>query len=150
MIESDVRQFDNIKKKRNYDVDSGLNIDPTGTLEFMSLCALNQRVDSRISPFRKVTQWHVYPSGGEYYVAASLEDCFRLQTGIVAAMVDYPIGNLIADRERAIGIIPFYKHFNHNVVNVLNKATIYNNHGYGVRAPVVFYDRAKEASAQLK
>ena len=29
-------------------------------------------------------------------------------------------------------------------------ATIYSDRGYGVRAPVVFYNRANEAAAQLK
>ena len=29
-------------------------------------------------------------------------------------------------------------------------ATVYSDRGYGVRAPVVFYNRANEAAAQLK
>ena len=32
-------------------------------------------------------------------------------------MVDYPIGDLIAERVRAMGVIPLYKHFPHNGVN---------------------------------
>ena len=36
--------------------------------------------------------------------AANLSDCFRMRTGIVSAMVDYPIGDLIAERVRAMGI----------------------------------------------
>jgi len=39
-------------------------------------------------------------------VAANLSDCFRLRTGLVSAMVDYPIGDLIAERVRAMGITP--------------------------------------------
>jgi len=31
-----------------------------------------------------------------------------------------------------------------------NIATVYSDRGYGVRAPVVFYNRANEAAAQLK
>ena len=128
----------------------GLNIRPSGSLDFLSLGALNHRVDSGIIPFRKATQWTVHPSGGEYNVAANLSDCFRLRTGIVSAMVEYPIGDLIAERVRAMGIKPFYKYFTHNGVNGPNMATVYSDQGHGMRAPVVFYNRANEAAALLK
>lgn len=128
----------------------GLNIPQEGSLDLVSLGALNHRVDSGIVPFGKATVWQVHPSGAEYNVAADLADCFGLNTGLVAAMVDYPIGDLIAERVRAMGIQPFYKHFKHNGVNGPNMATIYSDRGYGVRAPVVFYNRANEAAAQLK
>jgi len=128
----------------------GLNIRQDGALDFVSLGALNHRVDPGIVPFRKATEWHVHPSGGEYNVAANLSDCFRLRTGVVSAMVDYPIGDLIAERVRAMGIQPFYKYFKHNGVNGPNMATIYSDRGQGVRAPVVFYNRSNEAAAQLK
>ena len=49
-----------------------------------------------------------------------------------------------------MGITPFYKVFEHNGVNGPNMATIYSDRGFGVRAPVVFYNRANEAGAQLK
>jgi 2-dehydro-3-deoxygluconokinase len=128
----------------------GLDIRKDGALDFVSVGALNHRVDSGIIPFRKATEWQVHPSGGEYNVAANLSDCFGLRTGIVSAMVDYPIGDLIAQRVRAMGIKPFYKVFKHNGVNGPNMATIYSDRGYGLRAPVVFYNRANEAAAQLK
>ena len=131
-------------------MDLGLNPPKTATLDFLSLGALNHRVDSGIIPFRKATQWTVHPSGGEYNVAANLSDCFRLRTGIVSAMVDYPIGDLIAERVRAMGIKPFYKYFAHNGVDGPNMATIYSDQGHGMRAPVVFYNRANEAAALLK
>jgi 2-dehydro-3-deoxygluconokinase len=65
-------------------------------------------------------------------------------------MVDYPIGDLIAERVRAMGVKPFYKHFKHNGVNGPNMATVYSDQGLGVRGPVVFYNRCNEAAAQLK
>ena len=65
-------------------------------------------------------------------------------------MVNYPIGDLIAERVRLMGITPFYKYFDHNGVNGPNMATIYSDRGFGVRAPVVFYNRSNEAGAQLK
>ena len=128
----------------------GLDIQSNGELDLLSLGALNHRVDPGIIPFQKATEWNIHPSGGEFNVAANLSNCFRLKTGIVSAMVDYPIGDLIAERVRAMGVKPFYKHFKHNGVNGPNMATIYSDRGYGVRAPVVFYNRANEAGAQLK
>jgi 2-dehydro-3-deoxygluconokinase len=129
---------------------NGLNILQEAELDFVSVGALNHRVDPGIVQFNKATEWQVHPSGGEYNVAANLSDCFGMRTGIVSAMVDYPIGDLIAHRVRAMGIRPFYKHFEHNGVNGPNMATIYSDRGYGARAPVVFYNRANEAAAQLK
>jgi 2-dehydro-3-deoxygluconokinase len=45
---------------------------------------------------------------------------------------------------------PFYKRFKHNGVNGPNVAAVYSDRGHGVRAPVVFYNRANEAAALLK
>jgi 2-dehydro-3-deoxygluconokinase len=128
----------------------GLNIRQDGALDLVSLGALVHRLDPGIVPFRKATACQVHVSGGEFNVAANLADCFHLRTGIVTAMVDYPIGDLIAERVRAMGVQPFYKRFQHNGVNGPNMATVYSDRGYGVRAPVVFYNRANEAAAQLK
>ena len=89
-------------------------------------------------------------SGGEFNVAANLADCFRLQTGIATAMVDYPVGDLIAERVRAMGVKAFYKRFEHDGVTGPNMATVYSDRGVGVRAPVVFYNRSNEAAARLK
>jgi 2-dehydro-3-deoxygluconokinase len=128
----------------------GLNIHKQGALDFVSLGALVHRLDPGIIPFRKATHCQVHVSGGEFNVAANLADCFRLNTGIVSAMVDYPIGDLVGERVRAMGVRPFYKHFEHNGVSGPNIATVYSDQGYGVRAPVVFYNRCNEAAARLK
>jgi 2-dehydro-3-deoxygluconokinase len=129
---------------------SGLKIPPEGGLDLVALGALVHRLDPGIIPFRKATECQIHVSGGEFNVAANLADCFRMNTGIVTAMVDSPIGDLIAERVRAMGVKPFYKRFKHNGVNGPNMATVYSDRGQGVRAPVVFYNRANEAAAQLK
>src|SRR5579862_7398585 len=128
----------------------GLNIRPTGALDFVSLGALVHRLDPGVIPFRKATHCDIHVSGGEFNVAANLSDCFRLKTGMATAMVDYPIGDLIAERVRAMGVKPFYKHFQHDGVNGPNMATVYSDRGQGVRAPVVFYNRSNEAAGRLK
>src|SRR5512143_2536892 len=128
----------------------GLNIPQQGALDLVSLGALVHRLDPGVIPFRNATECQIHVSGGEFNVAANLADCFRLQTGIATALVDYPIGDLIAERVRAMGVKPFYKHFKHDGVNGPNMATVYSDRGQGVRAPVVFYNRSNEAAAQLK
>src|SRR5437764_10012087 len=127
----------------------GLNIPQTGALDLVGLGALVHRLDPGIVPFRKATHCDIHVSGGEFNVAANLADCFGLSTGIASAIVDYPIGNLIAERVRAMGVKPFYRRFEHNGVNGPNMATVYSDRGAGVRPPVVFYNRANEAAAQL-
>jgi 2-dehydro-3-deoxygluconokinase len=129
---------------------SSLNIRPNAALDLVSLGALVHRLDPGIIPFGKATECRIHVSGGEFNVAANLGDCFRMQTGIASAMVDYPIGDLIAERVRAMGVKPFYKHFKHDGVHGPNMATVYSDQGHGVRAPVVFYNRCNEAAAQLK
>jgi 2-dehydro-3-deoxygluconokinase len=129
---------------------TNLTIPPSGALDFLSLGALVHRLDPGIIPFRKATECRIHVSGGEFNVAANLADCFRLQTGVATAIVDYPIGELVAERVRAMGVKPFYKHFKHDGVTGPNIATVYSDRGHGVRAPVVFYNRANEAGARLK
>ena len=129
---------------------TGLNIRKDGALDFLSLGALVHRLDPGIIPFRKATECKIHVSGGEFNCAANLADCFGLKTGVATAMVDYPIGALIAERVKAMGVKPFYKHFKHNGVNGPNMAAVYSDRGLGVRAPVVFYNRCNEAAAQLK
>jgi 2-dehydro-3-deoxygluconokinase len=128
----------------------GFNIPPAGGLDFLALGALVNRLDPGIIPWRKATHCDIHVSGGEFNVAANLSDCFRLNTSVASAMVDYPLGDLIAERVRAMGVKPFYKHFQHDGVNGPNMATVYSDRGQGVRAPVVFYNRSNEAAARLK
>jgi 2-dehydro-3-deoxygluconokinase len=128
----------------------GFDIPKEGELGLLSLGALVYRLDPGVVPFRKAAECKIHVSGGEFNVAANLADCFGIPTGIAAAMVNYPIGDLIAERVRAMGVHPFYKYFDHDGVTGPNMATVYSDRGYGVRPPVVFYNRANEAGALLK
>ena len=65
-------------------------------------------------------------------------------------MVDYPIGELIAERVRAMGVTPVLQ-----ALQARRRARAEHGHRlqrprHGVRAPVVFYNRSNEAAAQLK
>lgn len=129
---------------------TGLDIRSDASFDLISLGALVHRLDPGTIPFRKATECRIHVSGGEFNVAANLADCFRLRTGVATAMVDYPIGDLIAERVRAMGVTPFYKHFSHDGVTGPNMACVLSDRGFGVRAPVVFYNRSNEAAARLK
>src|SRR5438045_3628580 len=132
------------------DKGTGLDIRAEGALDFLSLGALVHRLDPGIVPFRKATECQIHVSGGEFNVAANLSDGFGLNTAIATAMVNYPIGDLVAERVRAMGVKPFYKRFEHDGVTGPNIAAVYSDRGHGVRAPVVFYNRSREAGALLK
>src|SRR5581483_4530200 len=145
-----MRAFSHLTNFEESCMQTGLNIPRQGALDLVSLGALVHRLDPGIIPFRKAHECQIHVSGGEFNVAANLADCFRLQTGIATAMVDYPIGELVAERVRAMGVRPFYKHFAHDGVTGPNIATVYSDRGHGVRAPIVFYNRSNEAAARLK
>jgi 2-dehydro-3-deoxygluconokinase len=136
--------------KEDYVVNLGFKIPEQGALDLLSLGAMVHRLDPGIIPFRKATQFTVHVSGGEFNVAANLADAFGQRTGIATAMVSYPIGDLVAERVRGMGVRPFYKRFEHDGTRGPNIATVYSDQGLGVRAPVVFYNRSNEAAALLQ
>ncbi|HEX4592039.1 MAG TPA: sugar kinase [Gemmataceae bacterium] len=119
-------------------------------LDFLALGAVVHRLDPGVIPFRKARSFDIHVSGGEYNVAANLSDCFGLRTGVATAMIDSPLGELLQDRIRETGVRPFYKRFRHDGVRGPNIASIYSDRGFGVRPPIVFYNRANEAGGLLK
>jgi 2-dehydro-3-deoxygluconokinase len=127
-----------------------LRIPEKGSLDFLALGALVHRLDPGVVPFRKATACAIHVSGGEFNTAANLADCFGLRTAIASAMVEYPIGELIARQVRSMGVTPFYRMFKHDGAWGPNMAAVYSDRGHGVRAPIVFYNRSNEAAARLK
>lgn len=128
----------------------GFDIRQDCALDFVSVGALVHRIDPGVVPFKKATECKIHVSGGEFNTAANLANCFNLNTGVATAMIDNPLGELVKERVRAMGVKPFYKMFEHNGVTGPNIATVYSDRGYGVRAPVVFYNRSNEAAGLLK
>jgi 2-dehydro-3-deoxygluconokinase len=126
-----------------------LAIPQSRALDFLSLGALVIRLDPGDVPFQKATDCRIHVSGAEYNVAANLASCFGLQTAVASACVDYPIGQLVAERVRAMGVRGIYRWSSHDGVRGPNIATVYSDRGFGIRPPVVFYNRAGEAAALL-
>src|SRR3954466_14731655 len=95
-------------------MNTALRIPQKGSLDFLSLGALVHRLDPGVIPFRKASTCTIHVSGGEFNLAANLSDCFGMRTGVATAMVEYPVGELIAGQVRAMGVTPFYKTFKHD------------------------------------
>jgi len=119
-------------------------------LDFLSLGALVTRLDPGIVPFSFAKNYELHVSGGEYNVAANLSSCFGLKTGIATAIVDSPIGLKVEASVREMGVEGIYSRFKTDGVRGPNIATVWSDRGYGLRPPVVFYNRANEAAALLK
>jgi 2-dehydro-3-deoxygluconokinase len=117
--------------------------------DFVALGALVTRLDPGVVPFEYANNYEIHVSGGEFNVAANLARAFGKKTAVVSAMVDYPIGKKVEAEVRKMGVDSFYKRFEHNGVHGPNIAQVWSDKGQGVRAPIVFYNRADEAAAQL-
>jgi len=124
---------------------------PRGTThDLLALGALITRLDPGVVPFAHADDYRLHVAGGEYNVAANLSACFGLRTAIATAMVDYPIGHRVESAVRKAGVTPYYARFKHDGVRGPNIATVWSDRGQGMRAPVVFYNRANEAAQLLK
>jgi 2-dehydro-3-deoxygluconokinase len=119
--------------------------------DFLALGALVTRLDPGIVPFSMADHYDLHVSGGEYNVAANLSRCFGLRTAIASAMVDkLPIALKVENAVREGGVSAYYARFAHDGVRGPNIAQVWSDRGQGVRAPVVFYNRANEAAALLR
>ncbi len=105
--------------------------------------------DSRISTTRSFQVWE---GGGEYNVARGLHRCFGLETSVVTALVDNPVGRLIQDLIYQGGVDQSHLRWvafdgiGRTARNGLN----FTERGFGVRAAVGCSDRGHSAAAQLR
>jgi len=96
--------------------------------------------------------FEVSEGGGEYNVARGLKRCFALNTAIVTAFADNPVGHLVEDLIYQGGVdqqfvrwVP-YDGVGRSVRNGLN----FTERGFGVRAALGCSDRGHTAASQLK
>ena len=105
--------------------------------------------DTRISTARSFRVWE---GGGEYNVARGLKRCFGLDTAVVTAFADNPVGRLIQDCVYQGGVDQSYVRWvsfdgiGRTVRNGLN----FTERGFGIRGAVGCSDRGHTAAAQLK
>lgn len=105
--------------------------------------------DGRVSTARTFRAWE---GGGEYNVARGLKRCFGLDTALVTALADNPVGRLIQDLVYQGGVdqsylrwVP-YDGIGRSVRNGLN----FTERGFGVRPALGCSDRGHTAASQLK
>src|SRR5579872_3333084 len=120
--------------------------------DLVSLGEVMLRLDpgaERISTARCFRAWE---GGGEYNVARGLRRCFGLETALVTALADNPVGRLVQDLIYQGGVdqshvkwVP-YDGVGRSVRNGLN----FTERGFGVRGAVGCSDRGHTAISQLR
>jgi len=105
--------------------------------------------DLRIATTRNFRAWE---GGGEYNVARGLRRCFGMDTAVVTAFADNPVGRLVQDLIYQGGVdqshvkwVP-YDGVGRTVRNGLN----FTERGFGVRGAVGCSDRGHTAISQLR
>jgi 2-dehydro-3-deoxygluconokinase len=105
--------------------------------------------DRRIATARR---FEVFEGGGEYNVARGLKRCFGLNTAVVTAFADNPIGRLVEDLIYQGGVDQSlvrwvdYDGVGRRLRNGLN----FTERGFGVRAALGCSDRGHTAVSQLR
>ena len=104
--------------------------------------------DARIATAR---QFRVWEGGGEYNVARGLKRCFGLDTAIVTALVDNPVGRLVQDLMYQGGVDQSYVRWvaDDGVGRTVRNGLNFTERGFGVRGAVGCSDRGHTAVSQL-
>ena len=105
--------------------------------------------DMRIATAREFRAWE---GGGEYNVARGLRRCFGMDTAVVTALADNPVGRLVQDLIYQGGVdsshIQWAKY--DGVGRAARNGLNFTERGFGVRAPVGCSDRGHTAVSQLR
>jgi 2-dehydro-3-deoxygluconokinase len=105
--------------------------------------------DERVSTARHFRAWE---GGGEYNVARGLKRCFGMETAVVTALADNPVGRLVEDLMLQGGVSQKYVRWTpydgvgRSVRNGLN----FTERGFGIRAALGCSDRGHTATSQMK
>jgi 2-dehydro-3-deoxygluconokinase len=105
--------------------------------------------DQRIATTRTFRAWE---GGGEYNVARGLKRCFGMDTAIVTAFADNPVGRLIEDLMLQGGVSQRYvqwKSFD-GVGRTVRNGLNFTERGFGIRAALGCSDRGHTAVSQMK
>ena len=131
-----------------------LNIRPKSTRlwDVVSLGEVMLRLDPGDERIATTRHFRVWEGGGEYNVARGLRRCFGMDTAIVTALADNPVGRLVEDLMLQGGVGQKYVRWapsdgvGRSVRNGLN----FTERGFGLRAPLGCSDRGHTALSQLK
>src|SRR5581483_11021148 len=105
--------------------------------------------DVRIETAREFRAWE---GGGEYNVARGLRRCFGLDTAVVTALADNPVGRLVQDLIYQGGVdqshVKWVKY--DGVGRAVRNGLNFTERGFGVRGAVGCSDRGHTAVSQLR
>lgn len=105
--------------------------------------------DERIHTTRNFRVWE---GGGEYNVARGLKRCFGLNTAVVTAFADNPVGRLVQDLIYQGGVdqshVKWVKY--DGVGRAVRNGLNFTERGFGARAALGCSDRGHTAVSQLK
>lgn len=104
--------------------------------------------DRRVATARRFDVWE---GGGEYNVARGLRRCFQLDTAIVTALADNPVGRLIEDLINQGGVDQshvLWRAFD-GVGRAVRNGLYFAERGSGLRGASACSDRGHSAASQL-
>src|SRR3989442_11944567 len=111
--------------------------------DLVALGEVMLRLDPGEARIHTARQFGVWEGGGEYNVARGLKRCFGLDTALVSALADNPVGRLVQDLIYQGGVDQSHVRWvafdgvGRTVRNGLN----FTERGFGLRAPVGCSDR---------
>jgi len=120
--------------------------------DLVALGEVMLRLDPGENRIAHTREFRVWEGGGEYNVARGLQRCFELNTAVVTALADNPVGRLVQDLIYQGGVDQTYLKWlpydgvGRRVRNGLN----FTERGFGLRAAVGCSDRGHTAVSQLK
>ncbi len=120
--------------------------------DLVSLGEVMLRLDPGDKRIHTTRTFQVWEGGGEYNVARGLKRCFGMNTAIVTALADNPVGKLVQDLIYQGGVDQShlkwvkYDGVGRSVRNGMN----FTEAGFGVRGALGCSDRGHTAVSQLK
>jgi 2-dehydro-3-deoxygluconokinase len=105
--------------------------------------------DERVSTTRNFRAWE---GGGEYNVARGLRRCFGMDTAVVTALADNPVGRLVEDLMLQGGVSQEYVRWvpYDGVGRAVRNGLNFTERGFGLRPALGCSDRGHTAVSQLK
>ena len=120
--------------------------------DLLSLGEVMLRLDPGEGRIHTARNFRVWEGGGEYNVARGLRRCFGMETSIVTALAENPVGRLVQDLIYQGGVDQSHIKWvdfdgvGRSVRNGLN----FTERGFGLRAALGCSDRGHTAVSQLK
>jgi len=120
--------------------------------DLVSLGEVMLRLDPGDERIATTRHFRVWEGGGEYNVARGLRRCFGLDTAIVTALADNPVGRLVEDLMLQGGVSQKYVRWSpyDGVGRTVRNGLNFTERGFGIRSALGCSDRGHTATSQLK